>query len=68
MRTIKDVEKLFQFAHLPKHLQDVSYPFHKLATTLFTELPPSAELTLALRKLWEAKNLAVWCAANKEDE
>ena len=64
MRTIDDVKKLFAYKHLPDRLQRISGPFSHMATTLFVDLPPSAELTLCLRKLWEAKNYAVWCAAN----
>ena len=56
-------DKLFAFAHLPPHLQAVSQQFHGLAMHLVQSLPASAERTLALRGLWEAKNYAVWCAA-----
>ncbi|ANJ20682.1 hypothetical protein RDp07_gp22 [Roseobacter phage RD-1410Ws-07] len=56
------VESLFRFAHLPEHLQAASKPFHDLAVHLTDTLPPSAEYTLALRSLWEAKNLAVFAA------
>lgn len=65
MRTRKEVESFFQFSHLPTHLQNVSEPFHRLAVVLHGILEPSAERTLALRKLWEAKNYAVWQASNQ---
>lgn len=61
---------LFRYEHLPPHLQEVSKPFHDLAVKLVNDLPPSAEATLALRSLWEAKNLAVFAkveAAEKEN-
>lgn len=54
------VKSLFAFGHLPVHLQGVSEPFHDMAVYLVNSLPPSAELTLSLRSLWEAKNLAVY--------
>jgi hypothetical protein len=63
------VKNLFQYTHLPEHLQNVSKPFHNLALSLIADLPQSAELTLAIRSLWEAKNLVVFAkviAKNKE--
>ena len=59
------IKELFAYAHLPENLQSVSKPFHDMALDLFKQLDNSAELTLCIRKLWEAKNYAVWCAANK---
>ena len=64
--TNKEVTEFFAYKHLPEHLQTVSKPFYTLASNLTIKLPPSAERTLALRKLWEAKNYAVWCAAQKD--
>ncbi len=49
----------FRFEHLPPHLQEVSRPFAELAVWLATTLPASAELTVALRRLLEAKDAAV---------
>lgn len=49
----------FAFAHLPEHLQQVSKPFHDLATVLVETLQPGPERTVALRKLLEAKDAAV---------
>lgn len=63
----KKVESLFRYEHLPEHLQKVSKPFHDLAVTLTETLLPSAELTLALRTLWESKNLAVFAAVEETD-
>jgi hypothetical protein len=62
------VESLFRYSHLPPALQEASKPFYKLAVDLTDRLPPSAEYTLALRKLWEAKNLAVFAAVEWEEE
>ncbi len=59
------VKELFVYSHLPEHLQKVSKPFHDTALAIHGDLPLTAELTLCLRKLWEAKNYAVWCAAQK---
>ncbi|UAT28873.1 hypothetical protein PP753_gp34 [Dinoroseobacter phage vB_DshP-R7L] len=60
-------QSLFRYEHLPEHLQEVSKPFYDMAVKLTEDLLPSAEVTLALRKLWEAKNLAVFAAAEATD-
>lgn len=62
------VKSLFRYEHLPVHLQQKSQPFYELAMKLTRELPPSAELTLALRALWESKNLAVFATVEANDE
>lgn len=62
------VESLFRFAHLPEALQQYSKPFYDMAVQLTEMLPPSAEYTLAIRKLWEAKNLAVFAAVEWQEE
>ena len=49
----------FDFGHLPPHLQAASEPFADLAMHLVDTLPDSAELTVALRKILEAKDCAV---------
>ena len=50
----------FAYGHLPPNLQQVSAPFHDLAHKLVHELELAGpELTIALSKLWEAKNNAV---------
>lgn len=64
---LKKVESLFRYAHLPEDLQEVSKPFYDQAISLTTFLPASAELTLCLRCLWEAKNLAVFAAVEAKD-
>lgn len=61
------VESLFRYAHLPEDLQAASKPFHDLAVHLTDTLPSSAEYTLALRSLWEAKNLAVFAAVEAKE-
>jgi hypothetical protein len=53
------LEKLFAYSHLPPHLQEVSKPFHDLAMRLHDTLLASPDLTIALRKLLEAKDAAV---------
>lgn len=53
------IMQFFAFAHLPKHLQDVSSPFGALADHIAISLPRNAERTVALRKLLEAKDAAV---------
>ncbi len=53
------VLQFFRFSHLPEHLQEVSKPFGELAAELAVILPGSAEATVCLRKLLEAKDCAV---------
>lgn len=50
--------RFFAFSHLPPKLQDVSFAFASLAIQL-TEIPRSAERTVALRKILEGKDAAV---------
>ena len=66
--------RYFEYEHLPEHLQDVSRHFHWLAHALVGEAPThddsqhqqflldGPELTMALRKLLEAKDCAVRAA------
>lgn len=54
--------KWFKYEHLPEHLQKVSRPFGELAQTLVDTIEPSAERTVALRKLLESKDAAVRAA------
>jgi hypothetical protein len=54
--------RYFAWSHLPNGLQAVSAPFGRLALELLGVLPDSAELTVALRKLLEAKDCAVRAA------
>jgi len=51
--------RFFEFAHLPPHLADVSRPFCELAHKIAGTLEPSAETSVALRKLLESKDAAV---------
>jgi len=62
------VTSLFRYSHLPPHLQVMSQPFYELAQALTEHLPHSAEYTLALRSLWEAKNLAVFATVEAREE
>lgn len=50
--------KFFTYAHLPPHLQEVSRFCHTLAEEMDL-LPESAEKTVGLRKLLEAKDCFV---------
>lgn len=63
----EQIKKLFAYEHLPLHLQEASKPFYDLAVHLGTTLQGSAEVTLAIRKLWEAKNLAVWSTVQQKE-
>jgi hypothetical protein len=59
-QSIQHFEPLFRHDHLPVHLQEVSQVFHDAAVNLLILIPHDGpELTVALRKLWEAKNSAV---------
>jgi len=58
--------QFFAYAHLPPHLQAVSQPFAELANKLVLDLPRNPELTVALRKLLEAKDAAVRALVAKE--
>lgn len=62
------VDSLFRYSHLPPHLQEHSKPFYNLAVHLTETLPSSAEYTLAIRSLWEAKNLAVLAAVEAKEK
>lgn len=62
------VLRWFEHAHLPEHLAQVSGRFADLADDLVDALPDSPELTVALRKLLEAKDAAVRCAVAKAAE
>jgi excisionase family DNA binding protein len=54
--------RFFAYDHLPVHLRAVSQPFGELAETIVATLPRSAERTVSLRKLLEAKDAGVRAA------
>lgn len=54
--------RYFVYDHLPDHLARWSKPFSDLAHELDTHLPAGPELSIALRKLLEAKDAAVRAA------
>lgn len=58
--------RYFDYAHLPEALQDVSWPFRKLAFQMAENLPPGPEVSAALRKLLEAKDCAVRAALSPD--
>jgi predicted benzoate:H+ symporter BenE len=58
----------FDYDHLPDHLKMVSGLFAGTAVNLCNQLPPSAERTVALRKLLEAKDAAVRAAVEKHEQ
>lgn len=59
MNPTEHLLQFFGYAHLPEKLQAVSAPFHDLAFDLAGSQPGGPELTVALRKLLEAKDAAV---------
>lgn len=57
------IMRFFEYDHLPEFLQGVSRPFCDLANTLVNNPDlDGPELTVALRKLLEAKDCAVRAA------
>lgn len=50
---------LFEYKHLPEHLQDVSRPLNTVAHSMADNLGSGPELTAGLRKLLEAKDCFV---------
>lgn len=58
---VAHVLQYFAYEHLPAHLQEVSRPFADLAHQV-AGLSASPEVTVALRKLLEAKDAAVRAA------
>jgi hypothetical protein len=60
--SVASVLQYFDFRHLPPHLQEASRPWAEQAMRLALSVPSSPELTVALRKLLEAKDAAVRAA------
>lgn len=60
--SISHVLRFFVYSHLPRHLQEVSKPFHELAEAIAWRAPDNPETTVALRKLLESKDAAVRAA------
>lgn len=54
--------RYFTYSHLPGELQRISKLFHVTALAVVLAMPRSAERTVALRKLLEAKDAAVRAA------
>jgi hypothetical protein len=50
---------LFEYEHLPPHLQEISKPISELAFLLADQLTDGPELSAGLRKLVEAKDCLV---------
>lgn len=54
--------RFFDYEHLTnERMREVSHGFHTFAHELNDKLPQSAEKTVVLRKLLEAKDAAVRC-------
>ena len=49
----------FTYEHLPTHLQRISKPYCDLAQWICANVPNSAERSVSLRKLLEAKDAGV---------
>lgn len=50
---------LFQYTHLPEHLQAISAEAHNLAASMVAQLEDGPELSAGLRHLLEAKDCFV---------
>lgn len=59
---VEPIMRFFAFDHLPPHLRAVSEPLSMQARRIVASLQRSAERTVALRKLLEAKDAAVRAA------
>lgn len=59
--------KFFSYEHLPKDLQLLSKPCAELAELMDNLLPESAEKTVGLRKLLEAKDCFVRAALEQRE-
>lgn len=51
--------RFFEYQHLPPKLREISKPVHDLAHWMAEHQPESAETTVGLRKLLEAKDCFV---------
>jgi len=49
----------FDYKHLPPHVQRVSKPYGDLAKWIMDNVPNSAERSVSMRKLLEAKDAGV---------
>ena len=54
-----NVDKYFQFEHLPEHVKEISKPIAELAKLMNESLPDGAEKSAGMRKLLEAKDCFV---------
>jgi len=54
--------RFFAYAHLPERLQGISQMFYDLSQKIVAMTPASAEQTMCLRKLLEAKDCALRAA------
>ena len=64
---VAGVLRFFEYGHLPEgQIKDCAIDFHGFAEMLADNLPSDPELTVALRKLLEAKDAAVRCAVIAE--
>jgi hypothetical protein len=57
--SVQHFQTLFEYGHLPEHLQVISEPFAALAAHLLAILEDGPELSSGMRKLVEAKDCAV---------
>ncbi len=58
-KSVVDVVRFLDSSHLPEHLQAIVQPFEDLAAEILRAVPSSPFLTVAMRRLVDAKNEAV---------
>lgn len=61
MKDLGYYSTFFGYHHLPKELQNISYPFCELGIAVLNDFPNNEEKEVVLRKLLEAKDAAVRC-------
>lgn len=67
--SVEQLLELFEYAHLPAHLQAVSRPFAELADEVANrDTDRGAEQASCLRKLLEAKDCAVRMAVPRKEQ
>jgi hypothetical protein len=64
--SVARLRRTFEYDHLPEPLQQVSAIFAKAAVEILHRVPDSPDLVVALRNLWESKNLVVMSVARPE--
>lgn len=65
MGYLYEIQRYFEYGHLPPHLQEVSKPFFEMADAMAQRVQDCEETEAGLRKLLEAKDCAVRAAVKQ---